>query len=181
MTRLAVYGGSFDPPHVAHLLSVAYVLATAEVDRVLVVPTFKHPFAKPLAPYAHRIAMCELAMRDLKRVEISRIEEDLGGESLTLHTLQELRRREPSAKLRLVIGSDLVAETPRWHRFDEVRALADLVVVGRAGHPTADDLPVSLPPVSSTEVRRRLRAGEDVDGLVPRAVAEYAHEHGLYR
>jgi nicotinate-nucleotide adenylyltransferase len=181
MTRtLAIYGGSFDPPHVCHTLVCAYVLAAHRVDRVLVVPTGQHPFDKPLSPFPHRVRMCELAMRDLQRVEVSRIEEQLPGPSLTLHTLQALARLHPDAELRLVIGSDLLAETHTWHRFDEISALAPAIVVARAGHGAATSGP-ALPDVSSSEIRRRLRAGESVAGLLDPEVEQYARAHALYR
>jgi nicotinate-nucleotide adenylyltransferase len=73
---VAVFGGSFNPPHIAHLLACTVVLATDEVDRLVVVPTYRHPFAKALAPYEDRVAMCHLAMGWLPRVEVSRIEEE---------------------------------------------------------------------------------------------------------
>jgi len=177
---IAVYGGSFDPPHVAHTLVCAYVLAVQRVDRVLVVPAAQHPFDKPLAPFAQRMHMCELALRDLRRVELSSLEHELGGTSLTLRTLEALRARRPSATLRLVIGSDLLAETPSWHRFDRVVELAPLLVVPRAGYPVAGGEP-ALPEVSSTEIRRRLRAGLDTTGLLDPEVAAYAAAHDLYR
>ena len=176
---LAVYGGSFDPPHVAHALVCAYVLAAHRVERVLVVPAAQHPFDKPLAPFEHRLRMCELAFAGLARVELSRIEQELAPPSLTLHTLEELRRRDPSRPLRLVIGSDLLSETPAWHRFDRICELAPPIVVQRAGHVTEPGQP-ALPAVSSTEVRRRLRTGESTEGLLAPAVAEYARAHGLY-
>ena len=78
MTRtLAIYGGSFDPPHVAHTLVCAYVLSAHAVDRVIVVPAAQHAFNKPLSPFPHRLRMCELAMRDLQRTEVSAIEANL--------------------------------------------------------------------------------------------------------
>jgi nicotinate-nucleotide adenylyltransferase len=183
--HVAVYGGSFDPPHVAHVLTAAWVLATAEVTRLLVIPTFQHPFDKPLAPYGHRVRMCELAMADLRRVEVSRIEEELGGASLTVRTLEALRARLPGARLSLVLGSDLLAETARWTAFDRIRELAELRVVARTGHLRASEgrfaVPeLPMPEVSSTEVRRRLGAGEDVGALVPSEVVRYLRAHGLY-
>jgi nicotinate-nucleotide adenylyltransferase len=84
---VAVFGGSFNPPHVAHLLAATLVLATQDVDLLLVVPAFKHPFAKSLAPFDERVTMCTLAMGWLPGVEVSRVEEELGGESRTLRTL----------------------------------------------------------------------------------------------
>lgn len=176
---VAVYGGSFDPPHVAHVLVAAYVLAAHAVDRVLVLPTRSHPFDKPLAPFDHRLRMCELAFRDLRRVEVSDLERELPVPSLTLRTLQALRARMPEAALRLVIGSDVARETASWHAFDEVAALAPPLVVGRAGYPLQDGAPL-LPDVSSTDVRRRLRAGETTSGLLSPEVATYARAEGLY-
>lgn len=177
---LAVFGGSFDPPHVAHTLVAAYVLAAHEVDRVLVVPCFRHPFDKPLAPFEHRARMCEIAMRDLPQVEVSTIEAELGTTSRTLPMLEALHARHPDAQLRLVIGSDLVAETPTWHAFDRIRALAPPLVIPRAGH-VADATEPALPAISSTEVRRRLREGLPTTGLVDPEVAAYARAHALYR
>src|SRR4051812_6330106 len=105
--RIALFGGSFNPPHVAHQLACAYVLATARphVDELWMVPTFKHPFDKQLAPYADRVAMCELAARPFDRVTVSRIEEELGGDSFTLRTVEELKRRHPRDQFALVIGA----------------------------------------------------------------------------
>lgn len=76
---LGVFGGSFDPPHLAHVMLAAYVLAAYPLDRLLVAPTFRHPLGKQLTDYEHRVKMCELALADLARVEISRIEQEMGG------------------------------------------------------------------------------------------------------
>jgi nicotinate-nucleotide adenylyltransferase len=179
--QIAVFGGSFNPPHVAHVLAAAWALCSEPFSRLLVVPTYRHPFQKAMAPYEHRLRLCELAFAELRRVEVSRIEAELGGESLTLRTLEELRRRFPGARLRLVIGSDLLAETSKWYAFERVAELAPPLVVGRAGHEGGDLAErCVLPPISSTDVRRRLRTGGDVSGLVPHAVAAYARRHGLY-
>ena len=125
--QVAVFGGSFNPPHIAHVLAAAWALASVPLARLLVVPTYRHPFQKAMAPYEHRLRLCELAFAELRGVEVSRIEAELGGESLTLRTLEELQRRLPGVRLRLVIGSDLLAETSKWHAFDRVAAL-DLLV-----------------------------------------------------
>lgn len=180
--QVAVFGGSFNPPHIAHVLAAVWALSSAPFSRLLVVPTYVHPFHKAMAPYEHRLRLCELAFAELRRVEVSRIEAELGGESRTLRTLEELQHRLPDARLRLVIGSDLLAETSKWHAFERISELARPLVVGRAGHGEGDDVErYVLPPISSTEVRRRFRTGENVDALVPHAVAEYVRVHGLYR
>jgi nicotinate-nucleotide adenylyltransferase len=144
------------------------------------VPTRSHPFDKPLAPFEQRLRMCELAFADLQRVELSDIERELPQPSLTLRTLQALQARMPGRPLRLVIGSDLLRETSSWHAFEEVEKLAPPLIVGRAGFPSPDGSPL-LPEVSSTEVRRRLRAGLTTEGVLGPAVAAFALEHGLYR
>jgi nicotinate-nucleotide adenylyltransferase len=180
--NVAVFGGSFNPPHVAHVMACALVLATQDVDRVLVVPTFRHPFAKALAPYDDRVAMCELAMRALHDVQVSRVEQELGGESRTLRTLQFLAAKHADWRLRLVIGADIVAETPKWFGFEAIAELAPPIVLGRAGFDAAGAGPALLPEVSSTAVRTAIAAGswDEVGPLVPRAVLRYARTKGLY-
>lgn len=181
MNRVAVFGGSFDPPHVAHLLAAALVVATEEVDRLLVVPTFRHPFAKDLAPFEVRARMCNASLGLLPRVEVSPIEEELGGESRTLHTLEALHATFPSWSLRLVMGGDVLADTSKWHRFDLVEKLAPPLVIGREGF-TGDGKPRYLPDVSSTEVRAKIaaRQWEDVLRVVPSKVVAIIREEGLY-
>lgn len=177
---VAVYGGSFDPPHVAHVLVVAWVLTATEADRVLVVPAYQHPLGKQArTAFEHRVRMCELAVADLARVEVSRIEEELGGDSRTLRTLEALGERLPDARFRLVMGADLLEEVDEWHRFDLIEELAPKLVVGRAGYPGPEGT-VALPGVSSTELRERLYAGRGTEGLLHRDVATYIREHGLY-
>jgi nicotinate-nucleotide adenylyltransferase len=176
---VAVFGGSFNPPHVGHVLAVAYVLAIHDVDRVLVVPAFKHPFGKPLAPFEDRVHMCELAVAPLTRVEVSRVEQSTDG--LTLHMLQAIEREHPDWSLRLVIGSDILAEADKWFRFDEVQRLAPLIVLGRKGSPSHAPEPL-LPEVSSTRVRELLgtRQWDALASLVPRTVLDYVRQKSLY-
>jgi nicotinate-nucleotide adenylyltransferase len=180
---VAIFGGSFNPPHTAHLLAATLVLATQDVERVLVVPTFKHPFAKTLAPFDDRVAMCALAMGWLPGVEVSRVEEELGGESLTLHTLEYLQAKHPDWAMRLVIGSDLLLESSKWFRFDRVRAIAPPIVLRRAGFASAPESPAFLPALSSTDVRASVAAGawEELEMSVPRADLTHIRDRGLYR
>lgn len=183
MSVVAVFGGSFNPPHVSHLLAATVVLVTEAIDRLLVIPTFEHPFGKPLAPYDDRVRMCELAMGFLPRVEVSRIEEQLGGESRTLRTLEHLAARHPDWQLRFVMGADILAESHKWFGFDRIVALAPPIVLGRVGvsHPDAP-VPV-LPDISSTEVRTKMAAGRysELHHIVPRAVLEHAQKRALYK
>ena len=180
--QVAVYGGSFNPPHMAHVLAVAFVLATEEIDRVLVVPTFKHPFAKALAPYEDRVEMCARAMAWLPRVEVSRVEEELGGESRTLRTLEHLKAVHPEWSLRLLMGADLLIEAPRWFRFDAIKEIAPPLVLGRCSVDVPGAPPAVLPAISSTDVRAKIAAAEwdALCPLVPREVLALIRARGLY-
>ncbi len=180
---VAIFGGSFNPPHVAHVLAVAYVLACTEVDRCLVVPTYQHPFAKALAPFEDRLEMCRLAFADLARVEVSRVEAELGGESRTVRTLEHLHATHPEWRMRLVVGGDVVHEMDRWWEPERVRALAPPLVLGRLGvapPPGHEHAPQILPEVSSTAIRAAFARGEPVAGLIPRTVEAYARRSDLY-
>jgi nicotinate-nucleotide adenylyltransferase len=172
-------GGAFDPPHLGHLAVGALALAAGGLERLLAVPCFEHPFAKRMAPWEDRLAMARLAFAHLARAEVSAIESGLPRPSLTLRTLEALRAAHPHVRWRLVIGSDTRAERASWYRFDEVMRLAEPLVVGRSGH-GAGDLDFAVPDVSSTEIRRRLAAAQDVRGWLDPAVLAYVQAHRLY-
>jgi nicotinate-nucleotide adenylyltransferase len=178
---IAVFGGSFDPPHVSHVLCIAYVLSAEGVDSVLVVPTFEHALGKEAgASFEHRFAMMELATRDLHRVHLSRMEATRGGTSRTLDTLEALTETHPGASFRLLIGADILGETSRWHRWDRITEIAPPIVVGRGGYDAPRPDTVTLPEVSSTDLRQRLAERRSVAGLVPVSVEAYIREHALY-
>jgi nicotinate-nucleotide adenylyltransferase len=191
--RVAVFGGSFNPPHVGHVLGVVYALSTAPIDEILVVPVYRHPFAKELAPYPDRLAMCRLALGWLPHVSVSTVEEELGGESLTLRTVERLAAVHPTWSLRLLIGADVLGDLPKWHRWDRIAELAPPLVMGRSGVPVreagvpwvgteAEGAAPVLPCVSSTEIRAALASlgAGAVRGLVPARVLDHIEEHGLY-
>jgi len=183
---VAIFGGSFNPPHVGHLLAATYVLACTPVDRVVVVPTYRHPFQKPLAPFDDRLAMCRHAFAGMANVEVSDVEKMLGGESLTVRTLEHFASVHPHWRMRLVIGADVLNELPTWTRPDRVRELAPPLPLARVGHVApndADTSPPVLPDVSSTTVRGLFAKAEweQAQRLVPASVVAYARQHGLYR
>lgn len=179
---LAVYGGSFNPPHLAHQMACLAVLETAPVDRILMVPAFRHAFGKELAPFDDRVEMCRIAAALFGGlVEVSTIESELGeGESRTFHTLAALKALHPEASFRLVVGADVLHDKDSWYRWDDVVAMAPLIVVGRQGV-AGDQHDLQLPDISSTEVRARLARGEGAEALVPRSVLDYIAGRGLYR
>jgi len=179
--RLAVYGGSFDPPHVAHVLVAAWALTMGEVDAVMVLPTLQHALGKTAgASFEQRVVMCQHAFACLHSVQVDPLEQALGAPSRTYNLLMALAERHPGAQLRLVIGADIVAELPRWYRFEDVTRIAPPLVVGRAGFSAPEGTALVMPEVSSTRIRAAVAAGESVDAWVPASVRDYILEHGLY-
>lgn len=179
---VAVFGGSFDPPHCAHLMAVAYALTCTPCRVALVIPCFEHAFDKhAAAPFRTRLRMCRAAFAPFgRRVRVLDVEQRLPRPSYTVQTLRHLREHHPEWRLHLVIGSDILPETPRWRDFDQVRQLADLIVLARgAPHPQAIG-PV-FPPVSSTALRQAIRDGRPIDDLVPASVLALALREGCYR
>lgn len=179
--RVGIYGGSFDPPHLGHVLSVAWALSAGSLDEVWAIPTWEHAFGKAHgAPFDARMTMCELAFAPFRGVTTMDIERELGDVSRTLHTLEAIRDRHPEAELRLLIGADVLPTVDRWYRWDGIVRIAPPLVVGRVGYPAPEGCPISIPNVSSTEVRATLDRGGDLEGLVPTAVIQHIRTHGLY-
>ena len=179
--EIALLGGSFNPPHVAHAMAAWWALATQGVREVWLLPTWRHPFGKELAPWEDRVRMCQLAIAHLRGAHVCTAEEALRDDPLcgrTARTLEHLVAQHPDRRFALLIGADIIAETPRWYRWDRVKELARVVVVARQGYEGGDG--PALPAISSTGIRERLARGEPVDGLVPRRVIEHLRERGLY-
>jgi nicotinate-nucleotide adenylyltransferase len=181
--RVALFGGSFNPPHVAHQLAALYVLETAAVDALWFVPAHEHAFGKPLVAFEDRLAMCELAAAALgPRARVSDVERAIGGRSLTLRTVRRLTELHPEHAFSLVIGSDLLGDVASWYGGDELARTIPFIVVGRpGGHPAGAAPAITMPDVSSTAVRAALAAGQPVEGLVPRGVLDYIYRKGLYK
>lgn len=185
LAQWGIFGGSFDPPHRAHVLVVAWALCEGVLDRVLVIPTARHAFGKqPGAPFADRLAMCRKAFGVFEpgRVAIDDIEGRRDGTSYMIDTLRELGRRHPGVGFRLIVGSDVADDLPRWREGDNVVRLAPPLVVPRQTEAAAPTGPVAgaLPLLSSTDVRRLILDRAPFDHLVPRAVADHIRQHRLY-
>jgi nicotinate-nucleotide adenylyltransferase len=184
--EVALFGGSFDPPHVGHLLAAAYVLATEPVDELWFLPVYEHPFRKRLkGPFVHRLQLLRASLDavGLLRASVSPLEQQLaeaGGEGRTVELLEHLVATVPETRFALVIGSDLLAETRQWKRFDRVQELARLIVLERGGHPTGRAAEPVIPEISSTQVRALLAAGADASALIARPALELIREAGHY-
>jgi nicotinate-nucleotide adenylyltransferase len=189
--RLGIFGGTFDPVHIGHLVAATEVRAALDLDRVLLVVA-NEPWQKvgtrPLTPAPDRLAVVEASVADRDDLEASPIEIERGGPSYTVDTVNELRRRLPGAELYLVVGDDVAAELGSWHRTEDLPDLVTLVVVARAGYPEVP-LPlgwrarrVVIPAleISSSWLRERIAAGGAVDYLVPGPAIERIVARGLY-
>ena len=179
--QVALLGGSFNLPHVGHLLAAHYVRATQGVDEVWFMPTFRHPFGKVTAPFEHRVHMCERLCQDAAGwMKTSRVESEVGKDGRTVDTLEFLHARHPDHRFTLVIGSDILADLPHWKDFERIQRMARVLVLYRAGYPAGEAVGPPLALVSSTEIRDRLARGELPSDLVPGPVLTYAREHHLY-
>lgn len=168
--RIGVYGGSFNPPHIGHAMVAAWLRWADQVDEVWLVPTYDHAFGKQLARFDLRMQLCEALARMVGPwVRVSAIEAELPAPSYTIDTLTMLAARHPDDRFRLVVGSDVLPDTPRWKRWDAIQSAFDPIVVGRQGYEDVPGRP-SFPRISSTQIRERLARGEDVSDLVPAPV-----------
>jgi len=189
--RIGICGGTFDPFHRGHLDTVLAAREKLQWDRVLYIPAWRQPFKTHLdaAPGAHRFAMTALAIRDYDMLYVSPIELDRGGISYSVDTLEELHRRNPGASFDWIIGDDNVANLDRWKDPERLFKLARFVVLSRQlttdnRQPTTATLLFAhnpTVPISSTEIRRRVRAGEPIEAFVDPLVSRYIHHYGLYK
>ena len=166
MTNIAIYGGSFNPPHIAHILLVHYLLEMQIVDEVYVVPVFQHALDKQSAQFHERLSLCNLAFGSIPRVTVSEIESKLPTPSYTLRTLEALEKQRPEASWRLILGTDVLDEIHRWHRFEELTQKAPPLFISRQGYPSPADssyeiLPAVLPEISSSHLRSLLHSGRE--------------------
>ncbi len=195
--RIGILGGSFDPPHVGHLLVAQDALDELALDRLVIVPAAQQPLkGGDQTPAANRLAMVQACFGGIPRIEVDPIEIDRGGLSFMVDTVESLRRRWPSATLHLLVGDDVVSTLPRWRDVTRLFAMVQLVVLHRAnrghdvagltvplesiGASTARRLATRRVDMSSTEIRARVRDGRSIRGFVPDSVATYIATTGLY-
>jgi len=190
MRRIGIFGGSFDPVHLGHLLVAQAALEELELDRLFLIPAARSPFKPENQPASaeKRLQMLRLAFTGRTRCEVDDLEIKRGGVSYTIDTLRDYARRFPRAEMFSLIGADNVASLPKWREAAELARLAEFVAIPRPG-----EIPAAFPPpfrgrtltgwplgVSSSQVRARVQAGLPVDHLVPALVAEAIRNNRLY-
>lgn len=184
--RLGVFGGTFDPVHVGHLAIARAALEAVPLDRVLFVPARRSPLKErgPFASEADRLAMLETAISDEPRFSLSHAELEREGPSYTVETLERLAGDD---ELFLILGSDALADFPRWKDPERIARLVTLLVADRPGTPVpAADAPVRMfdaprLDISSRELRARVARGRSLRYLVPEAAWRHIEARGLYR
>lgn len=188
--KIGVFGGTFDPPHLGHLVVATDVFEALRLDRLLLVPSAQHPFkgSSVRAAPELRVEMIRAAVRGDPRFEVDELELHRAGPSYTVDTLRALRERYPDAELFFLIGADNLRELPAWREPEEVVRLATLVVMSRGGERAGPDVPypalavkVTRVDISATEIRRRAGSGRSIRYLVPEAVREIIARESLYR
>jgi len=197
--RVALFGGTFDPPHCGHIAIARAAADAFRLDKVLFAPVARQPLkaGTTATSFDDRLAMVQLACADDLRFEASTIDAPRPGNApnYTIDTLETLRRRMPSATLFNLVGADSFLTLPQWHEHDRLLTLAQWIVVSRPGYPLSDAaiqrLAAQAPgrihlldtvheDVAATELRRRIEQGESVGDLVGTGVAAYIRQHNLY-
>ncbi len=183
--RTGILGGSFDPIHHGHLILARAALEQLALDRVLFIPAALSPHKTQTKPATaqDRLAMLQLAIECEPDFESCDLELHRPPPSYTVHTLRNLREKYPDDELILLIGADNVAKFETWREPDEIRRLANLAVLDRAGADAPHDWPVvrRLVDISSTDIRVRVADGRSIRYLTPDKVCDYIAAHGLYR
>lgn len=193
--RIGVMGGTFDPPHMGHLIVAEQAREALRLDTVLFIPAGIPVFKKEqkVTPAEDRLRMCEIACASNPAFQVSDVEIARGGDTYTVDTLEQLHEMHPDADFWTIVGSDAFALMGKWYRSDDIARLSHIAVLVRPGCDTealqrteslkrfdASFLHVTQVDISSTGVREKARCGETIRYLVPDGVREYIRGHGLY-
>jgi nicotinate-nucleotide adenylyltransferase len=191
--RIGVFGGTFDPIHVGHLVAAVNARHAMGLDRVILVVA-NVPWQKddrPVSPAEDRLAVVEAAVGDVPGLEASRMEIDRGGPSYTADTIEELAKTYPGSELFLIVGWDVAGELATWDRWETIQRLCTLIVVNRpgvGGRPRGlagdgwrvEEVTVPNLEISSTDLRARAADGRPLDYLIPEAAVHCIRARGLY-
>lgn len=190
---IGIFGGTFDPPHLGHLVLAEFAMDALRLDALLFIPAWQSPFKADAAatPAAHRAEMLRLALSDRRHCAVERCELEREGPSYTVDTVRALRVAHPGAALVLLMGADAFEDFPLWKDPEAIVAEAALGVARRSGHPlhlaahpfgaSARIFDMPRIDISATMIRERIRSGRPVASLLPPAVHAYIDAQHLYR
>lgn len=190
--RVGIFGGSFNPPHLGHLVIAEWMRGEFALDRILWIPASQSPFkdAASLPDPDRRLEMAQLAAQDNPAFTVSDVEVRRGGASYTIDTLRHLIEAQPETEFNLLMGSDSLSSFDRWRDAERILELADLLVFRRPGEPAPElsdrimrRVSFANAPrleISATVIRERCRLGQSIRYLVPEPVRMYIDRHGLY-
>lgn len=185
MKSIAIYGGTFDPVHHAHLILAREAIETLGLEKVILVPATISPLKKtaPVASGEVRLAMLRAATRNDPMFEVDECELRRPPPSYTINTVEEIQRRERDAVIYCLIGEDNVNQLPQWRRFGELEKMVHFVVLDRSGKQPTHAYPLihRRIDISATEIRRRVAQNESIRYLVPESVEEIIKHEKLYR
>lgn len=199
--RLGVFGGSFDPVHLGHVGLVKQVREICRLDKVIVMPAAVSPFKTEISRKAasgeDRLEMCRLAFEEFPFAEISDYEISQKEVSYTVNTLRHIREVYPNDEIFFIMGGDMLLSFEKWRNYEEILSICTLLAVSREESPedvkilekmasklgkygTARIVPIETFPVSSTEIREKIKNNSDISCYVPKNVVKYISEHDLY-
>lgn len=184
--NIGILGGSFDPPHFGHIFLCHYALESTEIEKVLIVPCFNHPFNKSLSTFEHRFNMCQLAFEIFgNSVEVTDIERELGGISYSINTIKYLKNTHPDNQYFFLIGSDVLKDTNKWKNFEVIKSLVKIIVFHRIGEPIlkCNDrvIQASLPDTSSELIRTLVKQNKPIQFLTTNKTVDYIKNNKLYK
>jgi nicotinate-nucleotide adenylyltransferase len=184
LKKIAIYGGTFDPVHHAHLILARDAFEKLGLNEVIFVPAAFSPLKKsaPVASGELRLAMLRAAIKGESKFSVDACELRRPPPSYTIDTVEELRRRTSHTAIYCLIGEDNVARLTKWHRFDELEKMVNFVILDRKGQPSTNSYPVidRKIDISATEIRKRVASGRSIRYLVPPAVEEIIYREKIY-
>lgn len=187
MKRVGILGGTFDPPHIGHLIIANEVLDALNLDEIRFMPNHVPPHKQKTQQVSNldRLSMLENAISGHPSFFVEDIEIEREGTSFTLDTVKLLKNREPEVEFYFIIGADMIAYLPNWHGVDELMTLISFIGVKRPGYEESTRYPITMVEMpelhlSSSMIRKRIKAGQTIKYLLPDNVREYIKENGLY-
>jgi len=185
--KIALFGGSFNPPHNGHLNLIKSILEKKIADEVWIIPCKDHPFEKELTPFKNRLEMLTFVIEKISRVKVLDIENKIPGKSYSYQTVCELKKQNPTDEFYFVVGTDILENIDKWFNYKELFKEVEFIIFPRQGFPMQKvdgmkSIFVKDPEykISSTEIRYLLQKENSVSNLIPKKVEDYIRKNRLY-